>query len=492
MYAARGDGLRAARPADRRLPQPARGLRGRHRPPDGRHEERQPRAPATSSTTGPTTPTRASSNLDTPEYANIDAHALVVLRARDRARDGAAAAGVGAAAERVGDAAARGLVDARRLPELGHGARLPPLALGPVLGVRAAGPAGDRRRRRAFWQDPRDGAWAKAMFDQSLELYHRLAVANDSVFAPRLMFGVDTRMKNDAFFRCADARRRRPRGRPGHGLAAVDHAAAAVRVRLRHGPPRDHHAALLDRDRPRRPRRPRLRRDRPRAAVRARPARRRRAPAGGRRARSGWSSTRRAAARCSPASARATARACGSCARPPGGSRARARTRRSRTPGRSRSSRRAARCRAARCASRPTTASGAPTIAARWQAGCRRDCPRLPRARALPDLGRGSTWSCATARACACTPASRATGSASRDVAQRRPRRLPHHPAQRAAGRDAVRRRGQARGDQPHARAEPGGAAHRQALLPSRLAGGAAQSPSGSPVSSSVLRSLRT
>jgi hypothetical protein len=52
-----------------------------------------------------------------------------------------------------------------------------------------------------FWRDPDEGRWAKAMFDQGLVLYRRLADENDSVFAPQLMFGVEPRMKRDALFR---------------------------------------------------------------------------------------------------------------------------------------------------------------------------------------------------------------------------------------------------------------------------------------------------
>ena len=52
-----------------------------------------------------------------------------------------------------------------------------------------------------FWRTPAQGAWAKSMFDQGLVLYRRLADESGDEFAPRLMFGVDTRMKNSAFFR---------------------------------------------------------------------------------------------------------------------------------------------------------------------------------------------------------------------------------------------------------------------------------------------------
>jgi hypothetical protein len=52
-----------------------------------------------------------------------------------------------------------------------------------------------------FWRTPAEGAWAKSMFDQGLVLYRRLADESGDEFAPRLMFGVDTRMKSNAFFR---------------------------------------------------------------------------------------------------------------------------------------------------------------------------------------------------------------------------------------------------------------------------------------------------
>jgi hypothetical protein len=52
-----------------------------------------------------------------------------------------------------------------------------------------------------FWRDPAEGRWAKSMFDQGLVLYRRLADANHSAFAPRLMFDVDSRMKRESFFR---------------------------------------------------------------------------------------------------------------------------------------------------------------------------------------------------------------------------------------------------------------------------------------------------
>jgi hypothetical protein len=52
-----------------------------------------------------------------------------------------------------------------------------------------------------FWRDPDEGRWAKAIFDHGLMLYRRLADENHSVFAPQLLFGVEPRLRRDAFFR---------------------------------------------------------------------------------------------------------------------------------------------------------------------------------------------------------------------------------------------------------------------------------------------------
>jgi hypothetical protein len=52
-----------------------------------------------------------------------------------------------------------------------------------------------------FWRSPDEGAWAKSMFDQGLVLYRRLADEAGDEFAPRLLFGIDTRMADSAVFR---------------------------------------------------------------------------------------------------------------------------------------------------------------------------------------------------------------------------------------------------------------------------------------------------
>ena len=73
---------------------------------------------------------------------------LRLLPARPRGRDAGTADARPAPRPRVADAAVRGLVDPRGLPELGHRLRARPLALGPVLALRAAGAADARHRAR--------------------------------------------------------------------------------------------------------------------------------------------------------------------------------------------------------------------------------------------------------------------------------------------------------------------------------------------------------
>jgi hypothetical protein len=143
---------------------------------------------------------RASSNLDTPEYANIGVHALSHY-------DRALALGM-APLPTTSTRALRAWVtrllagswthagylnwDTSRGFKRWHSGQYWAYALQGLQTI-AMTPR--------FWQDPREGAWAKSMFDQALVLYRRLADENDSVFAPRLMFGVDTRMNSWAFFR---------------------------------------------------------------------------------------------------------------------------------------------------------------------------------------------------------------------------------------------------------------------------------------------------
>ena len=142
----------------------------------------------------------AASNFDTPEYANINAHALAHYeRAKALGMPPLPAASV----QRLSAWVTRLLAgswthagylnwDTSRGYRRWHSGQYWAFALQGLQAIAVA---------PSFWQDPRDGAWAKSMFDQALVLYRRLADADDSVFAPRLMFGVDTRMKNLALFR---------------------------------------------------------------------------------------------------------------------------------------------------------------------------------------------------------------------------------------------------------------------------------------------------
>jgi hypothetical protein len=141
----------------------------------------------------------AASNLDTPEYANLAVHALAPYEA-------AIALGMQPlppqSTQRLSAWVTRLLAgswthagylnwDTSRGFKRWHSGQYWAFALQGLQTIAVA---------PRFWQDARTGAWSKSMFDQALVLYGRLAKANDSVFAPRLMFGVDTRMKNSAFF----------------------------------------------------------------------------------------------------------------------------------------------------------------------------------------------------------------------------------------------------------------------------------------------------
>ena len=80
-----------------------------------------------------------------------------LLRAGARRRHGADRTRAREPAARLGRAHRVRVLDARRLPELGHGLRVQALARGPHVGAGAAGPAGDRGQPRAFTRDP---SWA--------------------------------------------------------------------------------------------------------------------------------------------------------------------------------------------------------------------------------------------------------------------------------------------------------------------------------------------
>jgi hypothetical protein len=143
---------------------------------------------------------RASSNLDTPEYANIVVHALSHY---DRALALGMAPLPPASTHALRAWVTRLLAgswthagylnwDTSRGFRRWHSGQYWAYALQGLQTI-ATTPR--------FWQDPREGVWAKSIFDQALVLYQRLADENHSVFAPRLMFGIDTRMKSWAFFR---------------------------------------------------------------------------------------------------------------------------------------------------------------------------------------------------------------------------------------------------------------------------------------------------
>jgi hypothetical protein len=143
---------------------------------------------------------RAASNADTPEYANIAVHALshyeralgLGMAPLSRAETRALRAWVTRLLAGSWTHAGYLNWDTSRGLKRWHSGQYWAYALQGLQTIAMA---------PRFWQDPREGAWAKSMFDQALVLYRRLADENGSPFAPRLMFGIDTRMKSLAFFR---------------------------------------------------------------------------------------------------------------------------------------------------------------------------------------------------------------------------------------------------------------------------------------------------
>ena len=294
-----------------------------------------------------------------------------------------------AAAARVDHAPARRRLDARGLPELGHGLRRRPLALRASTG---------RSRSRGCWRSP---------------------ARPSSGPAPPTAAG--RRRCSTAACCSTTAGRARPARRSRRGwcsacspthldynLYATRMAANAMRAvagglgtMAADDPPPLYafdpdterlavtHAALLDRDRARQPRRVRLRRDRPRPALRPRPARgrddRRRAAERVR----AWSCATPPAARSWPRSTRAR-RACACCTRRTSARGTRGRTRRRRRPARSTGSSRAAGCSAAGCGSTRATASGRDRIDAAWRVTCSGRCGPWDVELDLPTWGAGA------------------------------------------------------------------------------------------------------
>ena len=237
---------------------------------------------------------------------------------------------------------------------------------------------------------PNAPAWAKWMLDRGFEFYER-QLARDGDEPPGLFFGVHELPQPAESARLALARMSLQRGARDRGrarLRAREGAAAAVRVRPRHGAAGGHDGRLQHRDRPEQPRRVPVRRDRPRPALRRPPGGR------GRDRRAAAGVVRAARARhLRPAHVRAassrTAAGCGSRRRRTACARAARRGRAARTPARSRT-----------CA-RPGSRAGAAGWRARATASPRSSCRRPGRCggraragrasggRAVPELGRG-------------------------------------------------------------------------------------------------------
>ena len=167
-----------------------------------------------------------------------------LLRRGRRPRDGAAAARGRGAAAAVDDARAGRLLDARRLPELGHRLRLRPLAPDEEARARPAGADRDRRRRPAVAVAQRGRVGEvhprgrlRAVRAQAARADRRGAGPVLSV--PRRTRSRRRRRSSSASRLVANAARAVSAGIPD---ATGGRAAAAVRVRPGRRPARDHDA----------------------------------------------------------------------------------------------------------------------------------------------------------------------------------------------------------------------------------------------------------
>ena len=310
----RGGRRRPAEPADQLL-QAAAPLRGRRAQADGGRRDRQPRRLLPLPL-----PARRPTPQVQPRQRRVREHRL---RPAGRLPAGARRAGCRRWTRRRADvsalvrARAVRLLDARRLPELGHRPRLQALA----PGQEARALAGRAARHAVCASSRRNGPWAKHMLDRSFELFDRWT-ARDAGCRRRTPSAC-RRSTTTSPRPCSPPRacRPTPRRRRSSALGAKRSrgAAAAVRLRPRRRPAGGHHARVQHGDRRRQPRRLPVRRHRARPAVR-RPAgrrgRRRRAPAGLLRRSS--CATRRHDRRRVPAHRTAATRRC-SCSRPRAG-----------------------------------------------------------------------------------------------------------------------------------------------------------------------------
>ena len=120
-------------------------------------------------------PASLSRNLDSAEYSNMTLHFLYWYDCALQAGMQPLPARGPAAAARLGPARPLRLLDPRRLHELGHGLELRALDEGQGVGLRPAGPAGDRDRRREFQLRTPDGRAAPSTSSTAgLQLYDHL------------------------------------------------------------------------------------------------------------------------------------------------------------------------------------------------------------------------------------------------------------------------------------------------------------------------------
>ncbi len=223
----------------------------------------------------PVHPARLAEPGAEPRLARVREHGDLVhapLGPRAAARHGEHPGGRPAPARPLGAARDRRLLDARGLPELGHGLRLPAPAPEQEDRPRAARAAGAGAGRRAVPR-PRVVGVGQAPARRVVRALRALAAGGRRRArraAVRRRRVADDRVARRAR-REPDRGQRRARDRRRARRAAERPPAAALRLRPGQRPPRGHDAALLDRDRPGQPGRVPVRRHRHRAPVRRPP-----------------------------------------------------------------------------------------------------------------------------------------------------------------------------------------------------------------------------
>ena len=221
-------------------------LRRDHAPADAA-AARRTSGPATASTTCRTGRRTHRLNLDSAEYANDDLPLHDLVRAGVAGRHGAVRRRADQAAAGLGRAHRLRLLDARRLPELGHRLQLQALARGPHLGARAAGPARDRVVA-ALSQRARDRAVGQVHVRRGFRLLRApgaRCARRRTASPPAILYHIKVDPLGPSVRELFAARMQADAARAvalGLGELPAARAAAALLLRRRHRPARGHHS----------------------------------------------------------------------------------------------------------------------------------------------------------------------------------------------------------------------------------------------------------